>query len=384
MASDVGRAGIDTYTLYGTETTYGTKASTIASHFGIVQSVTPSNRNNLLQQRGFRGTTTGGRELIKSLGGKYETTVSIEFQPQHCDWLKHVMGTRTGAGTSTSKYVYTTKITSITTSRTENKLVDTGTTFDTGPSLINAKVYNTTDSTYARVTAVDDANTLSISADIMASEESYTLIIDNLTPLTITTNKELGSNTRHLVYLGGKINSCTIRSSFGEVVTISIEVFSSNTAQDTILETPIALDAADVYTFEGSAVEWPNATPITNVIDSFELTITNNIEVLYGLGSRTGQKSKEKAREYGLRLTMKTEDNTYSTAFLGSATAVTTPTEVATVEFNFSGGTNHTANFLFSSVTLDEWSDPETLAEVVPEELSGIAESLVVTEQQTT
>ena len=36
-------------------------------------------------------------------------------------------------------------------------------------------IYNTTDSTVATVTAVDSATALSISADIMASGESYTI-----------------------------------------------------------------------------------------------------------------------------------------------------------------------------------------------------------------
>ena len=47
-------------------------------------------------------------------------------------------------------------------------------------------------------------------------------------------------------------------------------------------------------------------------------------------------------------------------------------------------GQTFTSDFLFSAVTLEEWADAETLAEVVPEELNGIAETLQVTEQQTT
>ena len=55
-----------------------------------------------------------------------------------------------------------------TTSGVTNKLVDTGVD-------LNAIVYNTTDSTSAFVTAIDDANTLSLSANIMASGENYTI-----------------------------------------------------------------------------------------------------------------------------------------------------------------------------------------------------------------
>ena len=69
----VPRAGIDSWCLYGAETTYGTAATTIATHFGIVQSVSPSSRRNLVQVRGFVGSTTSGRNMIKALGGKFET-----------------------------------------------------------------------------------------------------------------------------------------------------------------------------------------------------------------------------------------------------------------------------------------------------------------------
>ena len=60
---------------------------------------------------------------------------------------------------------------------TANKLVDSTATFTS--NLLGYIVYNTTDSTVATVTAVDDAGTLSLSADIMASGENYTLYADD-------------------------------------------------------------------------------------------------------------------------------------------------------------------------------------------------------------
>jgi hypothetical protein len=60
---------------------------------------------------------------------------------------------------------------------TANKLVDSTASFTT--NIVGYIVYNTTDSTVATVTAVDDAGTLSLSADIMASGESYTLYADD-------------------------------------------------------------------------------------------------------------------------------------------------------------------------------------------------------------
>ena len=58
-----------------------------------------------------------------------------------------------------------------------NKLVDSDANFTF--AMLNYIVYNTTDSTGAQVTAVDDANTLTLSADIMDTGEAYTVYSDN-------------------------------------------------------------------------------------------------------------------------------------------------------------------------------------------------------------
>jgi len=55
---------------------------------------------------------------------------------------------------------------------TSGKLVDSGETF-TNRIAVGDSVRNTTDNTEAKVTAIDDANTLSLSANIMTSGEDY-------------------------------------------------------------------------------------------------------------------------------------------------------------------------------------------------------------------
>jgi hypothetical protein len=60
---------------------------------------------------------------------------------------------------------------------TASKLVDSTASFTT--NIVGYIVYNTTDSTVATVTAVDSATTLSLSADIMASGEAYTIYADD-------------------------------------------------------------------------------------------------------------------------------------------------------------------------------------------------------------
>lgn len=59
------------------------------------------------------------------------------------------------------------------TSTTSDKLVDSTGQFVAGD--VNKVIFNDTDNTWAIVTAYDDANTLSISKDIMVSDESYVM-----------------------------------------------------------------------------------------------------------------------------------------------------------------------------------------------------------------
>ena len=61
-----------------------------------------------------------------------------------------------------------------TTATTSDKLVDSGAKFKTTAN-IGMLVYNDTDATSARITAIDSDSTLSISSDIFTSGESYSL-----------------------------------------------------------------------------------------------------------------------------------------------------------------------------------------------------------------
>lgn len=59
------------------------------------------------------------------------------------------------------------------TSTTANKLVDSAASFTS--AVLNKTLYNSTDDTWAKVSAVDSATQLSLSADIMASGENYVI-----------------------------------------------------------------------------------------------------------------------------------------------------------------------------------------------------------------
>jgi len=312
---DIAVAGVDSYTLYGAETTYATAAGSINKHFGIVTRVSPTKRNNLLQVRGFKGTTTGGRQMVKSRGGKFEPGVSVEFEPQTWEWLEYVMGTKTGSGTSGDPYIYT-------------KSSSPGS-------------------------------------------------------LSIATSIELGSTDQDVIYLGCLVNSCTLRAAMGEKVTCTLELVAADLDKDNTVQTPVALSSLDVFVFSGVTLQWPSGEDVNHVIDSIEITITNNAEVRYGLGSRTGKKGVHKQLEYQIRFTVDLEDDTFLDDFLGSASGpATDPTRVATAVITFTNSATHSCTFTFTGVTVDEDGGDQTYAEVIPEDITAIAESLSVSEVQ--
>lgn len=99
-------AGADSYLLYGVETTYGTAVPAI-THMGLVQTATPKLNRNVQENRGLKGTTTGGQEVAKYTIGTADTGLSIDFNVFDWSIMQYVIGARTGAGTGASKYVYT-------------------------------------------------------------------------------------------------------------------------------------------------------------------------------------------------------------------------------------------------------------------------------------
>lgn len=108
MANTEKTAGADSYLLYGVESTFGTAATTIDQHLGLVQTANVGKINrNIQSNRGLKGTTTGGQEVAKYTLGQADTGFSSEYNIFDWDIMQYVLGSRTGSGTSGSPYVYT-------------------------------------------------------------------------------------------------------------------------------------------------------------------------------------------------------------------------------------------------------------------------------------
>lgn len=109
MAQSERIGGIDTYILYGEESTYGTPVTPNLKFGGLIQSADFDIDRQYREHAGMVGTGTAeGRATSQFTTGTLQVRSTAEFLPQRWDWLQYLLlGTRTGAGTSGNPYIYT-------------------------------------------------------------------------------------------------------------------------------------------------------------------------------------------------------------------------------------------------------------------------------------
>lgn len=97
--------GVDSYTLWVAETTFGT-AVTATNHFGLFSDSQFSPGRNLSERRGQVSSSTNGQEFVTKTQGTYDSQLTVNFEPIEFSSLQHIMGPRTGNGSSGTPYVY--------------------------------------------------------------------------------------------------------------------------------------------------------------------------------------------------------------------------------------------------------------------------------------
>jgi len=313
MANSEGIGGVHSFLLYGKETTWGTPV-TVNSHFGTDTSFKATINNNLKSNRGFKGTTTGGRNVIKFSSGVLDTSLALGFTVNRWNFMEFVTGAEGGAG-------------------------------------------------------------------------PYTYDEDDVPPsLTIGSNIDNpgGSATDQLMtYQGCVVDTCAIKSSVGEPVTVNMDMKCQYGILSTSLSTPVALPDEEVYNFSGASVELPSSSAFPNIIDSLDITIKNNWRLHTGLGDRRPVRALPGEREYTIKITYKYLDNDLMTAALGATTptAVGGPTEYATLVCNFVlGGKSMTMTF--SGVPIGDFAQSHDLNETLSEDITLTAKSLSCSEDR--
>ena len=200
---------------------------------------------------------------------------------------------------------------------------------------------------------------------------------DILPSFTTTTSFELGTTDFASDLIGCVINQCTISASVGEALKFSLE----GTYRYENLGTTKINDLActePVFTFAHGSIEMPDGTDLA-ALQSFELTIVNNAEAVFGVGSRFATAIVAKNREYNFSCTAAFNDYTdLLTYFMNGTNSATAPdagsgTEIATLELTFTNDDGDILDINLTGVHLNEESLPQNVNEVVKENVSGWA-----------
>jgi len=125
--------------------------------------------------------------------------------------------------------------------------------------------------------------------------------------ITVSMSSDLGSNDMVTTYSGVVVTSCKISMAVNETVKVSLDcLYQTETTAasgsfadvlDTISE-PMTF-AMGTVTYAGQSM----GNTYSGQVQNCELTINNNAEMLYGLGSRLTQQAPHKNREYNFRMT---------------------------------------------------------------------------------
>jgi len=198
-------------------------------------------------------------------------------------------------------------------------------------------------------------------------------------PISFTTNLsfELGTTDVGSALIGCIVNTCTISASINEALKFSLECpYRYETLGTTALANNVEVEP--IFTFAHGSIEMPDGTTIA-AVQSFELTINNNLESVYGIGSRFMTRNIAKNREYNFTMTAAFNSHTtLLTYFLNGTNSASAPTtgsgtEIATLELTFTNDEGDILDINLTGVHLNEETLPQNINEVVKEGVTGWA-----------
>jgi hypothetical protein len=288
-------------TLYfADESRYGS-AMTVDQPIGLVQSVNPTETNNLIKIRTMGGT----RDYSNIVPGKFEVSGTFDYFLQNGPFLRMAMG-EDSATTATA---------------------DSGPRVHTGAELGSACVHTM-------------GSAASPQAD---SFPSFTL--------EFADDEDTGaySTTANLkrIYTGCRVNSLTISGSVDEPVSVSCDWIAQGVKVSTADATSVSDDTEDPYVFyqgqvyvTSGGVDYDTAPSTTSTrvaeVNSFDFTINNNLEPVWYISGTTNiyQSTRGlknllvKGRDYDASLGLHFKNKLQYQRFLGSNTATTAQTAI--------------------------------------------------------
>lgn len=203
----------------------------------------------------------------------------------------------------------------------------------------------------------------------------HTYTEQNILPsFSIRTSFELGTTDFTSDLIGCVINTCTISAAVNEAIKFSLEGTYRYENLGTSVESNLA-DVEPVFTFAHGSIEMPDETDLA-ALQSFELTIVNNAEPVYGVGSRFMTAVVAKNREYNFSCTAAFNDYTdLLTYFMDGTNSASAPATGSnaetTLELTFTNDGGDILDIDITGVVLNEETLPQNVNEVVKESVTG-------------
>lgn len=324
------------YVNYGFEAaaTYGTVAASFPRPFGQGTKISISRKNNMERIHGL-----GARNASANVAKKFEGTATIEFL--------------LGAGDTTLAHG--------------------------GASWLRA------------VLGAIPNDAVAGSAWTHTYAESNTLA-----SFSVANALELGTDYVSAL-IGCKVQSCTITAAVDEVAKVRLECpYRTETVASAGIGNAVTPTEVPLTFAQGTLTGKAGVT--IGYVQNVELTITNNVEMVWGLGSRYSTAGPEKTRTYDVRMTVDFSDVTLllenwagtTVPYTASALATLNPAGIALVLTFTNGGAGAAlrgVSFTFANFYLNEHTLPLDVNEVVKEDVTGWALSctnIIVTNAQAT
>lgn len=212
----------------------------------------------------------------------------------------------------------------------------------------------------------------------IAGAYTHTYTEANVLPsFTTNTSFELGTTDFASALIGCVINQCTMSAAVNEALKFSLEgTYRYENLGTTALANNV--DVEPIFTFAHGSIEMPDGTDIA-AVQSFELTIVQNAEPVFGIGSRFMTAVVAKNREYNFSMTAAFSDYTdLLTYFMNGTASASAPsdgsgTEIAALELTFTNDDGDILDINLTGVSLSEETLPQNANEVVKEDVTGWA-----------
>ena len=276
---------------YSGESTYGS-AATVDTSVGLVQSINPTEVNNLMKFRTLGGT----RDYTAIVPGKFECNGSFEYLLQDGKFLRQVFGEDTG----------------------------TGAVVDSGP-----RTFATT--TYFHCMG-------SAASPTTDSFPSFTMEFADDEGLT------KGTYNLHRTFTGCRVNTMGLSATVDDAVKVSVDYIGQGVTVSTAAATAVAESTKDPYVFYQGGI-YSTSGAITGVtaqvsanqiaeVNNFNFNVNNNLEAIWYVSGTTNayqttrglKKLIVKGRDYDASLGLHFKDKEMYSRFLGSNTATTAQT----------------------------------------------------------